>query len=349
MNLISIASRTVGPGWPSFIIAEAGVNHNGVPELARKLVDAAVEANTDAVKFQTFCARRLAGPDAPKADYQIETTGSEESQLEMLERLELSPQAHRDLMAYCEQKGILFLSTPFDQQSADLLEELGLPAFKIPSGEITNLPFLAHVAAKGKPMIVSTGMSDMDEVAAAVEVIRAAGNDELVLLHCVSNYPADPADANLRAMASLSARFDVPVGFSDHTLGIEIALAAVALGACVIEKHFTLDRNMEGPDHRASLEPDELSAMVLAIRKVESALGDGDKRPAAGEGATARMARKSLVAARDIRAGEVLQADMIAVTRPGTGMPASMLERVIGRTLACDVSAGTVLREEMLS
>ena len=348
MKSLTIAEHRIGRSQRCFILAEAGVNHNGDIDLARKLVDAAVAAHADAVKFQTFRAEQVASNSAPKAEYQLKTTDAEESQLEMLKRLELPDEAYRDLMDYCEQKGIAFLSTPFDESSADMLDEMGMGAFKLPSGEITNLPFLRHVAAKGKPVILSTGMSGLGEVEAAVKAIEDAGNRDLVLLHCVSNYPAAPGDVNLRAMHTLAAAFGVPVGYSDHTEGIEIALAAVALGACLIEKHFTLDRNLPGPDHRASLEPDELARMIQGIRAIESAMGDGRKQPAAGETATASVARRSLVAAQDIAAGTVLGDDMVTAMRPGTGLPPAMREYLIGRALRRDVSRGELLQLEML-
>jgi N-acetylneuraminate synthase len=337
----------VGPTYPCFIIAEAGVNHNGSPDMARQLVDVAVRAGADAVKFQTFKAERIVTRDAPKAEYQKRTTDVAESQYDMLRRLELSPEMHRELMAYCDERGILFMSSPFDEDSADLLANLSVAVFKIPSGEITNLPFLAHVARKGKPMIVSTGMSYLSEVEAAVRTIEEAGNRQLVLLHCVSNYPADPGDANLMAMRTIATAFGVPVGYSDHTPGIEVPLAAVALGACVIEKHLTLDCSLPGPDHRASLEPEEFSAMVRGIRTVESALGHGRKEPAASEADTASVARKSLVAARDIPVGATLTEELIAIKRPGTGLPPAMLAYLIGRTLRIPVPAGQLLQLEM--
>lgn len=349
MNAIDVSDRKVGPGQACFIIAEAGVNHNGDVELAKRLVDVAVGAGADAVKFQTFKAERLVTPKAPKAEYQLQTTDTAESQYEMLRRLELSVEAHRDLMVYCREKNILFMSTPFDKESADLLEELGVAVFKIPSGEITNLPLLAHIARKGKPMLVSTGMSYLGEVETAVHTIEQAGNQDLVLLHCVSNYPAEPADVNLRAMQTMATAFDVPVGYSDHTPGIQVALAAVAMGACVIEKHFTLDRNLPGPDHRASLEPGELAELVQGIRTVEAALGQGRKEPAPSEANTAAVARKSLVAARDIPSGTVLTEEMIAIKRPGTGLPSVMHPYIVGRTLRVDVQLGDIIKFEMLS
>jgi N-acetylneuraminate synthase len=345
---IEIAGRKIGPSHPCFIIAEAGVNHNGNLDLALKLVDAAAAAGADAVKFQTFKADRLVTKDAPKAGYQIRATGDAGTQYEMLRRLELTEEDHRALTAHCESRGVLFLSTPFDEGSCDFLESLGLPAFKLPSGELTNLPFLAHVAGKGKPVILSTGMATLQEVDAAVETLARSGNNQLVLLQCVSEYPADPAEANLRAMASMRSSFGFPVGFSDHTPGMAAAITAAALGACVVEKHLTLDREMPGPDHRASLEPAELAEMVRGIRVAESALGDGEKRPGAGEETTALAARKSLVAACDISAGTVLGPEHIAAKRPGTGIPPGMRERLLGRKMRVAVPSGTLFEWEML-
>ncbi len=347
--LIQITGRKVGAGQPCFIIAEAGVNHNGSLELAHRLVEAAAEAGADAVKFQTFKAERLVTRQAPKADYQKKTTGAAESQFEMLERLELSAAAHVQLIEHCRPRNIQFLSTPFEEESADTLIRLGLKALKIPSGEINNLPFLNHVARTGLPVILSTGMASIGEVEQAVEVFRAAGNPELALLHCVSHYPADPADCNLRAMRTLELAFGVPVGFSDHTSGIEVALGAVALGACIIEKHFTLDRTLPGPDHQASLEPAELGALVRGIRKVESALGDGRKVRQASEENTAAVARKSLIARRDIEAGTPLALKDISVMRPGTGLPPSLLPSLLGRKTKAGVPRGTPLSFALLS
>jgi N,N'-diacetyllegionaminate synthase len=346
---VVIAGRSVGPGQPCLVIAEAGVNHNGDLGLARRLVEAAARAGADAIKFQTFSPAALATESAPKAAYQQSADADGESQLEMLKRLVLSREAHEVLMADCRERRLLFLSSPFEEGSADLLDELGVLAFKIPSGELTNLPLLAHIAAKGKPMIVSTGMATEDEVGAAVEAIRAAGNPRIILLHCTSAYPARPEDVNLRAMSTLASRFGCPVGYSDHTTGIEIALAAATLGACVLEKHFTLDRSLPGPDHRASVEPAELTAMVRGIRRVQAALGTGEKRPVAAESDTAAVARKSVVAARDIPAGAVLTEELLAIKRPGTGLPPAERPRVIGRRAARDIPAGTVITLEMLA
>ncbi len=346
---VNVGSWTIGSGQPCFIIAEAGVNHNGDLELACRLVDAAQAAGADAVKFQTFQAGQLVTPDAPKAAYQRQATDAGESQFAMLKRLELTADMLRTLRDRCVEQGILFLSTPFDEASADLLDQLGVPLFKISSGDVTNIPFLTYLAGKGKPLILSTGMACLGEVEGAVRAIRDAGNDDLILLHCVSRYPADPAEANLRAMQTMRAAFGAPVGYSDHTPGIEVPLAAVALGACVIEKHFTLDRSLPGPDHRASLLPDELEAMVRGIRTVEAALGHGRKEPAPGEAETARVARRSLVAAQDIPTGTVLTAAHIALKRPGTGLPPGMRPYLIGRTARMDIPAGTLLSLEMLA
>ncbi len=348
MAAVDIAGRTVGPGHPCFIIAEAGVNHNGDLALAKRLIEAAAKAGADAVKFQTFRGERLVSPTARKAAYQTAATGAHESQLDMIRRLELPDVAFGELKRHCTACGVLFLSTPFDEESADLLEDLGVAAFKIPSGEVTNLPLLAHVGRKGKPVILSTGMSTLEEVRAAVDTLRQAGAQDVVVLHCVSSYPADPADANLRAMATLADAFHAPVGYSDHTPGIEVALAAAALGACVIEKHVTLDRTLPGPDHRASLEPVELAALIRGVRTVESALGDGRKRPVPSEADTAAVARRSLVAARDVPAGATLTEDTLAVLRPGTGLSPALRARVVGRIAKVHIPAGTPLTWEMV-
>jgi N-acetylneuraminate synthase len=345
---IQIGGRSVGPGLPCFVIAEAGVNHNGDPSLARRLVEAAAKAGADAVKFQTFRADTLASPSAPKAAYQKVSGGPDESQQEMLRRLELSPAIHLELVAVCRQRNLLFLSSPFDEESADFLARLPVPALKIPSGELTNLPFLAHVARLGVPLIVSTGMADLSEVAVAVETIRRAGSPPLALLHCVSNYPAAPATCNLRAMATLQTAFGFPVGFSDHTLGLSIGLAAVALGACVIEKHFTMDKNLPGPDHPASLVPAELREFIQGIRAVEAALGDGRKVPALSERETALIVRKSVVALVDLPAGARIEASMLGIRRPGGGLLPAELVHVVGRTTRMAVLAGQPLTWGMI-
>ncbi|MHA1597314.1 MAG: N-acetylneuraminate synthase [Alphaproteobacteria bacterium] len=346
-----MSSLSFGPGEACFVIAEAGVNHNGDLDTALALVDAAADAGADAVKFQTFSATRLVTADAPMADYQKaayqKTGGDVETQADMLARLELDSDAHRALMAHAAKKDILFLSSPFDEESADFLDGLDICAFKIPSGELTNHAFLAHVAAFGRTMIVSTGMANMDEVIDAVDVIGRAGNPELALLHCVSAYPAEPDDCNLLAMMAMMEAFPVAVGWSDHTRGADVCLAAVALGADIIEKHLTLDRSMVGPDHAASMTPDEFAAMVASIRTVERALGDGVKQPRPVESDVATVARKSLIAARDIASGETLRAGDVVIRRPGTGIPPYMLGAYTGRSLTSDVQAGSVLSEDM--
>lgn len=346
---ILVGARRIGAGAPCFIIAEAGVNHNGDPGLARQLVDVAAAAGADAVKFQTFNAAKLIAPVAPKAAYQRVTTGADESQLAMVRKLELPLAVFGELADLCRQRGILFLSTPFDEESADALEAAGLPAFKIPSGEITNLPFLAYLTRMGRPLILSTGMSSLGEVETALQTVRAAGNPPIALLHCVSSYPASPCEVNLRAMHTLAGAFGVPVGYSDHTLGIEVPLAAVALGACIIEKHFTLDRAMSGPDHKASADPAELKALVQGIRTVEASLGHGRKEAAPGEADTAAAARRSLVAARDIPAGTALTPELITAMRPGTGLPPSAKPYLLGRTTCVTITQGSLLSLEMLA
>jgi N-acetylneuraminate synthase len=327
----------------TLIIAEAGVNHDGSIDKALELVRVAAAAGADIVKFQTYSADRVCSPAAPKAAYQIETTGADESQYAMLKRLELAAGDYPQLIAECARLGIEFLSTPFDEPAADFLAELGVRRFKIPSGETTNLPFLRYVAGLGKPMILSTGMCDLEEVGMAVEAIRASGNPPLTILHCVTAYPAAAADCNLRAMATMAEAFGVPVGFSDHTLGRDVSLAAVALGASVVEKHFTLDPNDEGPDHRASLAPEELRAFVSGIRAVEAALGDGIKRPAPGELDNRAIVRKGIVTLVDVAAGEPLTLENVAIRRPANGLPPSELKNVLGRRTSRALRAGDPL------
>ena len=333
----------------AFIIAEAGVNHNGSLDLAIQLIDTARAAGADAVKFQTFRADALAARSAHKAAYQDRTTSRDESQLEMLRRLELDEAAHRRLIEHCESVGIRFLSSPFDHESVDLLAAMNLPIFKIPSGEITNHPFLRHIAGKGKPIILSTGMCTLDEVKEAVDVLRDAGAHDLTLLHCVTEYPTPYPQVNLRAMLTLKDAFGLPVGYSDHTPGIEISVAAVALGAEVIEKHFTLDRTLPGPDHAASLEPAELALMVASIRHVEEALGNGIKVPAPCEIPNISVARKSVVAARALSAGHTLQEADLAIKRPGNGLAPKTLPDLVGRTLRVAVDQDQLLRWDQLA
>jgi N,N'-diacetyllegionaminate synthase len=341
--MIAINGRRIGPGEPCFVIAEAGVNHNGDPALAKQLVDIAVAAGADAVKFQTFKSDLVVSPLAEKASYQVATTGSAESQLEMVKRLELSEAAFAELRAYCDDREIMFLSTAFDECSLEFVAGLDVAAFKIPSGELTNLPLLRQAASYGRPLIVSTGMANLGEIEGAIETLRAAGATEIALLHCVSAYPTAPEHVNLRAIQTLVDAFALPTGYSDHTLGVDIALAAVALGSCIIEKHFTVDRGMSGPDHQASLSPDELKDLVSGIRRIEAAFGSGRKEPAACELDTARVARRSVVALVDVAEGTVLSRGMLGLRRPGTGAPPSDFERFVGRTVTRDVVAGTPL------
>ena len=340
---IDIGSHKIGRGYPCFIIAEAGVNHGGDIDLARALIDEAAKAGANAVKFQTFKSESVSSISAPKAEYQKQTTDGAESQLEMLRQLELSPAAHHELQTYCRKQGILFLSTAFDEASVDLLDDIEVPVFKIGSGEITNWPFLEYIARKGKPILLSTGMSYLSEIDLALRVIQSAGCDQLILLHCVSSYPANPADVNLNAIRTLAQAFDVPVGYSDHTPGIEIALGAVALGASVIEKHFTMDRNLPGPDHQASLEPKQMTALIKGIRALESAFGDGRKVPVPSEQDIRQAARRSLVLKKDINAGDKIEASMLAALRPGNGIDPCLMEFVVGRRINRRMRAGQML------
>ena len=315
-----------------FIIAEAGVNHNGDIELAKKLIDVAAEAGADAVKFQTFKAELLVSKGAQKAQYQKETTNVEESQYEMIKKLELDVATHKKLMAYCTDKNIMFLSTPFDHDSIELLHNMGLEIFKIPSGEITNLPYLRYIGRLNKKIILSTGMADMGEVEDALDALIEAGaeRNKITVLHANTMYPTPMKDVNLRAMRMIGNAFDVAYGYSDHTLGIEVDIAAVALGASVIEKHFTLDKTMEGPDHKASLEPDELKAMVLGIRNIERALGSRVKRPSKSESPNIAIARKSIVVCKSIKKGDIFTEDNLAIKRPGSGISPMRWDDVLG-------------------
>ena len=302
-----------------YIIAEAGVNHNGSFALACKLVDAAKEAGADCIKFQTFKSENLVSRSAKKAEYQKKTTG-DSSQQDMLKKLELSFDEFLQLKSYCEKVGICFLSTPFDFDSIDFLNSIDMPFWKIPSGEVTNLPYLLALAKTGKPVVMSTGMCTLQEIRAAIDVLKANGTTEIKLLHCNTEYPTPFEDVNLKAMQTMRDEFHLEVGYSDHTKGIEVPVAAVALGATIIEKHFTLDRNMEGPDHKASLEPQELAEMVCCIRNIEKALGSGDKTTTPSEKKNIAVARKSIVAKTKIKAGDTLTEDNITVKRPGTGI-----------------------------
>ena len=343
MTPLVIGGRRIGVDAPVWVIAEAGVNHNGDLALARRLVEAAAAAGADAVKFQTFRSAALVTAAAPKAAYQTRATASGESQRAMLQALELDVAAHAELRDHARKHGLTFFSSPFDEASADLLASLDVEAFKVPSGEIVNLPYLRHLARFGKPLVISTGMATLDEVGLALDTVREAGDPAVAVLHCVSAYPAPVAEMNLRAMDTLRERFGRPVGLSDHSLGITVALAAVARGATVLEKHLTLDRSLPGPDHAASLDPADFAALVAGVREIEAALGDGDKRPMPSELDTRRVARKSIVAARRMAAGERLTMEALTLKRPGTGIPPADLPRVLGRRLLRAVETDDLL------
>ena len=343
----SIGRHGIGPDPAGhtrcFLIAEAGVNHNGDVGLAHQLIDTAVAAGADAIKFQTFKSELVISEAAPKAAYQRKATGSDQSQLEMIKALELSFDDFAALQAHCKESGIIFLSTPFDADSVEFLDRLGMPAFKIPSGEITNFELLSRIGHCAKPMILSTGMSTLAEVGDALAVLTRENDPGLAVLHCVSNYPADPADANLRAMETMHRAFERPIGWSDHTTGCDIAFAAVALGACIVEKHFTLDRSMRGPDHGASLDPIELAVLVRGIRRVEAALGDGTKQPCPSEADTRQVARRSLFLRRSMETGDAITREAIIAMRPGGGIAPNDLGQVLGRRLRRPLPAGAMI------
>lgn len=319
-----------------FIIAEAGVNHNGSLDLAKELVVAAKDSGADCVKFQTFKAGNLVSKSAKKADYQTENTGSNESQFDMLKKLELAQDDFIELKEFCDQVGIEFMSTAFDLESIDFLNDIDMNGWKIPSGEITNLPYLMKIAKLNKPLILSTGMSTMDDIDQAVKVLREYSQSDITVLHCTTEYPTPYEEVNLNAMKTIQQEFDVEVGYSDHTKGIEVPIAAVALGAKVIEKHFTLDRNMEGPDHKASLDPSELKAMVTAIRHIEESMGSSEKAPTESELKNIAVVRKSIVASRKIKQGEVFSDDNLMVKRPGEGISPMRWFDVIGKVAGRD-------------
>lgn len=348
---IRIRNRLLGDGHPVFFIAEAGVNHNGSIDLGRKLVDAAVEAGADAVKFQTFITEKLNTRTAPKSTYHVETTGDDKKQtwFELLKTQEMSRGMHEELIAYCERRSILFLSTPYDAESANMLFEIGVPAFKLASTDTSNLPLLRQIARKGRPMILSTAMCDMREVKQAVAAVRAEGLQDLVVLQCTGNYPARLADSNLRVMATYRRTLKCLVGYSDHTVEMINPVAAVALGASVYEKHLTLDKTLPGPDHRLSLSPIELRETIQAIRQTELALGSARKRVLPAEQENRQKLRKSLVAAADLKAGELLTTEKVEAKRPGTGISPDSLGQYLGRKLAVAVSADTVLQPAMFT
>jgi len=328
-----------------FIIAEAGVNHNGSIELAFKLIDAAVEAGVDAVKFQTFKAENLVSKNTQKAEYQKQTTNPLESQLDMLKKLELDVDVHKKLIKYCNAKGIMFLSSPFDHDSIDLLNELGLKIYKIPSGEITNLPYLRRIGSLAKQVILSTGVSTLKEVSDALAILVDSGTkkENITVLHANTMYPTPMEDVNLNAMLTIQKEFGVAVGYSDHTLGIEVDIAAVAMGASCLEKHFTLDKTMDGPDHKASLEPEELKAMVGAIRNIEKALGSSEKKPSPSESVNIKVVRKSIFANQNIKKGDLLTDKNIAVKRPGGGISPMQWDEVIGTISSKDYNADELI------
>lgn len=344
----SIKSRKIGKDYPVFIIAEAGVNHNGSMAVAKKMIDAAKEMGADAIKFQTFKTEEMVTKNALKAKYQ-KASNSGKSQYAMLRKLEFSESDFRKLFAYCQRKRIIFLSTPFDQQSAGFLCYLRMPAFKISSGDLTDIPLLKKIANFKKPIILSTGMSTLTEVKEAVRAIYLTDNKKLILLHCTSNYPARYRDVNLRAIRTLREEFDVPVGYSDHAEGIDASIAAVAMGARVIEKHFTLDKNSPGPDHSASLEPEEFGKMIESIRNVEEALGDGLKKPRQSEVEMRRIARKSIVAAVDLPKRSIIKREMLAMKRPGSGIAPKYLEQLIGKQVKRKVKKDQVLNWNLIS
>ena len=321
-----------------FIIAEAGVNHNGSADLAKKLIDAASISGADAVKFQTFKAENLVANNTQKAEYQKQTTDASESQFDMIKKLELDVDTHKELIAYCQEKNIMFLSAPFDHESINLLSDLGLQIFKIPSGEITNLPYLRHIGSLGKKVVLSTGMSNLKEVGDALNILINAGTskDNITVLHANTMYPTPMEDVNLNAMLTIQKEFGVDIGYSDHTLGIEVDIAAVAMGASCIEKHFTLDKTMDGPDHKASLEPEELKAMVGAIRNIEKALGSSEKKPSPSESVNIDIVRKSIVASQSIKKGDTLSSKNITTKRPGTGINPMKWDEIIGTPAKID-------------
>ena len=341
---VTIKDFIIGPGNPCFIIAEAGVNHNGDISLARKLIDAAAKAGVDAVKFQSFIPEDLVTPQTEKALYQIETTGKKGSQFDMLKKLELSKDQQAELKGYCDKIGILYLCTPYEKKSADMLEEIGVSAYKVASTDTSNTPFLRHLAQKNIPVLLSTGMSTLGEIEESIAELKKYGLDgKIVVLHCTSEYPAPVNEINLRAMKTMEIAFKCPVGFSDHTPGIGASPWAVTVGACVIEKHFTLDCNMEGPDHRASIEPMELSELVMTIRNVEAALGDGIKRPMPSEMANKSQMQKSLVATRPISAGEVILESDLTSKRPGSGLTPNWYYSIAGKKATKNIPENSLI------
>lgn len=344
-----VQDKKIGDGHPVFFIAEAGVNHNGSLELACKLIDAAIDAGADAIKFQTFKADKLNTKNAPKSSYHVETTGSDDQQswYELLKTQELSKEYHLYLKNYCNSKGIIFLSTPYDEESADLLDEIGLPLFKLASTDTNNIPFVRYIAKKGKPIIISTALCEMDEVQATVKAVRSEGLESFVVLQCTGNYPASLDDSHLRVILTYRKELRCLVGYSDHVLGPINAIASTALGSCVYEKHFTIDKLLPGPDHRMSLEPAELKETVQAIRLTERALGRPEKRALPSERENRIKLRKSLVAACNITKGALLTREMIEFKRPGTGISPAKLDDFLGKIIKVDIKADSIFQEDM--
>jgi N-acetylneuraminate synthase len=340
---MNIGNRPIGGSAPCFVIAEAGINHNGSLDTALRMIDNAARAGADCVKFQHCITTNTIAHNAPVAEYMQRTTPEFDNMADLVRQYELGIADHAKLKAHCEERGVIYLCTPFDEVAADELESIGVAAFKIPSGEINNLAYLAHIARKGKPMIVSTGMANLLEVRAALSIISDNGGPHVALLQCTSNYPAAISDANLRAIETMRRVFYCPIGLSDHTQGEVCALTAIGVGIAIYERHFTLDENAPGPDHRASIEPNELGALIEHIRQAESALGNGRKVPAASESNTRDIARKSVVAKRAIRAGETLTADNLTVKRPGTGLQPERLVTLLGKVAVKDFATDEMI------
>jgi N-acetylneuraminate synthase len=348
-SAVRIGKRLVGPGHPCLIIAEAGVNHNGDVELAHRLIDEAKAAGADVVKFQAFRTDELVTPSSMKAQYQAETTGAGGSQSDMLRALELSPQEHAGLKRHCDEADINYMCTPYDEASVDLLDELDVEAFKVASTDATNIPLLRYIATKGRPVILSSGMTTIDELDQAVEALVTHGvEDKLIVLHCTAAYPAPKDESNLRVLSSIQQRYELPAGFSDHTQGIDVPVLAVAAGACVLEKHFTLDRGAVGPDHRASLEPDDLRRLVEHVRDAERVLGDGVKVISEAEMVNKAVLQKGLVARRMIRAGQVIELSDVTSKRPATGLPPGAIDWVVGSVAVSDIGADTPITSDLL-
>lgn len=342
-NHVFLGNRIIGSGYPCFIIAEAGVNHDGDIEKAKKLIDVAVEAGADAVKFQSFKTEKLLIPTLEKCAYQKKGDGKEGTYADMIKRLELNEDMHKELYYYAQQKGIIFLSTPFDEDSVDLLDNLGVYAFKIDSGNLNNPKLVEYIASKNKPIILSTGMATIGEIDESLKVINSTGNNKVILLHCTSNYPPSFSDVNLKAMKTLKLQFNCLVGYSDHTVGIAVSLASVALGAVVIEKHFTLDKMAKGPDHLASLDKKELKEMVAGVRCVSEALGSTSKKPVKKEKEVANSLRRSIVSIVNITKGEIISPEMIAIKRPGNGIEPKFYDLIIGRVAQKDIPINSLI------